>query len=157
VDVQQRELRATGDDELDAIRALAGLTDAQPDAMAAILALPDGREDRRLDRVGGEIERQRERPRRRGVLTATAVATASRRKQREDGDDDDQARVDAGVLPHRVACRPRARAITHTPAAPLTPRQRLSRIESTFELPGVVPATPKNAIRSLLPIAASPW
>ena len=95
VDVEQRELRATAEHELGAVRSLAGLADAQADAVPAVEALPDGGEDRRLHGVRREVQRERHvggraRCRRCVGLTATK---------------DDHGRQDRECGEHATACR----------------------------------------------------
>lgn len=94
VDVQQRELGAPADDELRAVGALAGLADPQPDAAPAVVTFADGAEDRRLDGVGREIQRQRDLPRLGGRSTI-AIAATRRDQGRQDGEGGERARSDA--------------------------------------------------------------
>ncbi len=59
VDVEHRELGATREQQPQPLRGRGRLADPKVDALGAVIASCDGREDSRVDRVGGEIEHER--------------------------------------------------------------------------------------------------
>jgi hypothetical protein len=73
VDVEHADVDAPAGDQLERIRARAGLADLQPHALLAVAPLLHCRLDRRVHGVGDEVQRENDRGRRLVALAASAA------------------------------------------------------------------------------------
>ena len=101
VDVEDRELRAPAEQELDAVGRGRGRLDAQVDALRAVEVALQRQVDAGVDRVGLEVEDEL----RRLVGTVLGVARAARRDERGDeGEHDEQRGSGPSAAQHCSRC-----------------------------------------------------